>query len=114
MNPPASAESLSGLQIYTRECAPCHGYDGKGAGPVAGAIIPAPPDLTALAMHNGGVFPMARVEAFLRESVTDSKAHGAGEMQVWGPTFRGLDPADPRVSVRIGDVADYLESIQVK
>jgi hypothetical protein len=35
-------------------------------------------------------------------------------MPVWGPTFRSLDPSDARVKVRIVNIVDFIESIQVK
>jgi mono/diheme cytochrome c family protein len=113
--PPSPADSLSGSQIYMRECAPCHGYDGKGNGPVAGTLTARPPDLTALTTSNGGVFPKAGMAAFLAQrAVHPPSVHGTEEMQVWGPTFRSLDSTDPQVSVRIGAVLDYLESLQTE
>jgi hypothetical protein len=33
-------------------------------------------------------------------------------MPVWGAIFRGLDPSDTMVEVRIGNLVQYLESIQ--
>jgi hypothetical protein len=35
-------------------------------------------------------------------------------MPVWGPIFRGLDPSDTRVNVRIANLVGYIESIQLK
>jgi len=43
-----------------------------------------------------------------------SPAHGSADMPVWGPVFRGLDPSDALVKVRIANVVTYIESIQVK
>ena len=34
--------SLSGEQNFTAYCAPCHGHEGKGLGPVAGALTTRP------------------------------------------------------------------------
>ena len=114
-NPPVLVDSLSGLGMYTLECAPCHGYDGRGSGPVAGTLKTRPPDLTELAARNGGAFPKTRVEAFLAQSALNATSgHGTPEMQVWGPTFRGLDSTDPRITVRIGNLVDYLQSMQTE
>ena len=55
----------------------------------------------------------AQVEATLTGRDTTA-AHGTEEMPVWGPVFKGLDPSDARVSVRIGNLISYIESIQQK
>jgi hypothetical protein len=36
------------------------------------------------------------------------------DMPVWGPTFRSLEPSDRDVKMRIANVVEYLESIQMK
>ena len=48
---PADAGSVAtGKQVYTANCAPCHGSTGKGNGPVANLQDVAPPDLTTAQM----------------------------------------------------------------
>ena len=39
----------SGQEMFMSYCAPCHGKEGKGNGPAAGALKISPIDLTALA-----------------------------------------------------------------
>ena len=113
--PPVMMDSLYGPDLFRLYCAPCHGRDGKGSGPVALALKTRPPDLTEIARRNRGVFPKARVEAFVTNGTMNAKsAHGTAEMPVWGPTFRSLDPSDTRVRVRIGNIVDYIESIQTE
>lgn len=34
------------VQTFARECVGCHGADGKGKGPIAAVLNPAPPDFT--------------------------------------------------------------------
>ena len=70
-------------------CAPCHGYDGKGSGPVAGTLKTTPPDLTELATRNGGAFPADRIAAFLAKRADHS-------------------------TMRIGHVVDYLATMQTE
>ena len=41
-------------------------------------------------------------------------AHGSGEMPVWGPLFRELNPYDSRIDARLSRLVEYLKSIQVK
>jgi len=114
-NPPLVIRSLAGRDLFEFYCAPCHGRDGHGNGPVAAALKVAPPNLTLLARRNGGTFARQRVEAFVTNGGTAlAQAHGTAEMPVWGPVFRGLDPSDAMVKVRLANVVKYIESIQVK
>jgi copper resistance protein D len=42
---PASAESLArGQEIYAQSCAMCHGFQGRGDGPLARTMVPRPSD----------------------------------------------------------------------
>ena len=65
ISPSLANPSLVGADTYAFYCAPCHGKDGKGRGPVAGALTSLPADLTTLAARNKGVFPSARVRDFV-------------------------------------------------
>ena len=106
--------SLVGQDNFISYCAPCHGREGRGDGPVVPALKTAPPDLTKLKTRNGGVFPRPRLEAFVTHGDPDAPAHGTSEMPVWGPTFRSLDSSDRRVKTRIANLVTYIESIQTK
>jgi mono/diheme cytochrome c family protein len=114
-NPPLTIRSMAGSDLFAFYCATCHGTDAKGNGPVAAALKRPPPDLTRLALLNGGSFPRQRVETYVtNDGDTITPAHGSSEMPVWGPVFRGLDPSDTLVRVRIANVVGYVESIQAK
>ena len=65
ISPSLANPSLVGGDTYAFYCAPCHGKDGKGRGPVAEALKTLPADLTTLAARNGGAFPKDRVRAFV-------------------------------------------------
>ena len=112
ISPSLANPSLVGADTYAFYCAPCHGKDGKGRGPVAEALKALPADLTTLAARNGGAFPKDRVRAFVTAGDRAIPAHGSPAMPVWGPTFTALDPNDKVVTVRIFNVVAYLESIQ--
>jgi mono/diheme cytochrome c family protein len=113
--PPLAIPSLMGRDLFEFYCATCHGRDGKGNGPVAAALKVPPSDLTRLARDNGGAFPRERVAALLtQEQRVLAPAHGTSDMPVWGPVFRGLDPSDTLVKVRIDNVLDYIASMQAK
>jgi len=114
-NSPLMIRSVAGRDLFEFYCATCHGGDGKGKGPVTPVLKIPPPDLTELAQRNGGSFPSQRVETFITyggDVLTPS--HGSSDMPVWGPIFRGLDPSDTRVKVRIANLVKYIESIQRK
>jgi len=105
--------SLYGRDNFEFFCAPCHGLQGRGDGPIAAALKTPPADLTKLATKNGGVYPRQQVEEF----VTNGRpvpAHGTTAMPVWGPTFRSLEPSDALVKQRIANVVQYVESLQLK
>jgi mono/diheme cytochrome c family protein len=113
--PPLVISSMYGRDLYQFYCASCHGRDGKGNGPVAPALKAAMPDITVLAIHNGGVFPRARIEAIVTGRADPPlAAHGSREMPVWGPIFRGLDPNETVNRLRIANILDHLESIQAR
>jgi mono/diheme cytochrome c family protein len=68
-----------GKAEYQSSCAPCHGKDGKGNGPVSAQLKVLPPDLTVLAKKNNGVFPFNSVYEIIdgRKAVI---AHGSRDM----------------------------------
>ncbi|HEY7748459.1 MAG TPA: c-type cytochrome [Aestuariivirgaceae bacterium] len=111
-SPPRSAEAAFALY-----CAPCHGEDGRGNGPLAFAVSKPLPDLTTLTMRNGGSFPRERL-ARLIDGRDDIKAHtGEREMPAWGEWFKlegeGLGSMDEEeVRMRIEKLLDLLESMQ--
>jgi mono/diheme cytochrome c family protein len=79
-----------GKAEFETYCAPCHGTDGKGDGPVAIWLKKKPADLTQLQSHNGGRFPTNKIFDIIdgREEVG---THGPREMPVWGKFFKQED-----------------------
>ena len=82
-------------------------------GPVATALKTQPSDLTALARRNRGMFPRTDVISFVTGTGRPLPSHGPGDMPVWGPIFRALETSDPLVKVRIENIVDYIESLQI-
>lgn len=102
----------NGHQMYTSYCAPCHGQDGKGNGPVAAAMKSQPTDLTQLMRNNHGKYPDTHVVAVL-DFGSELSAHGSANMPVWGPIFGNMNRTHPQEKqLRISNLAHYLESIQ--
>jgi mono/diheme cytochrome c family protein len=110
----------SGERMYEAYCASCHGKTGDGNGPAASALKTPPADLTTLAKRNHGKFPMDRVVSILRFGAEEPTAHGSSQMPIWGPLFSDLRSTSmrgahsPEVSLRISNLARYIESLQKK
>ena len=112
--PAAYTDPTSGKTMYEAYCASCHGADGKGDGPAAPALKMPVTNLTTLAVKNGGAFPAAHVAAILQGDGS-TPAHGSKEMPVWGPIFHTMGGhSQAQVQLRIRNLTQYLESIQVK
>jgi len=109
----SSLISVSGQDLFKSYCATCHGGDARGGGPAASSLKTRPADLTTLARRNGGTFPRTDVISYIDGTGRVLPSHGPGDMPVWGPIFRAQDALDPRVKVRIANIAAYLESLQV-
>jgi len=112
--PAKPTSAASGKQMFTNYCAVCHGSDGKGGGPAAGALKVSPADLTALSRKNNGKFPAFHVASVLRGE-SELSAHGSKDMPVWGPVFWNLSQGHPaEVQQRITNLTTYIESLQEK
>jgi len=105
---------VSGLQLYKRYCAVCHGNDLKGNGPVSPEFKNPPSDLTTLAQRHEGKFPDEYVQDVLQNGVK-KPAHGNTEMPIWGPLFASINGTDSElVSIRIVNLTNYIKSMQAK
>ncbi|HEY1985933.1 MAG TPA: c-type cytochrome [Terracidiphilus sp.] len=103
-----------GKQMYISYCAACHGVDGRGNGPAAGALKARPADLTTLARLNHGKYPGNHVLSVVRFG-SDLPAHGSAEMPVWGPILGRMNQANGQEKdLRLSNLSRYLESMQVK
>jgi mono/diheme cytochrome c family protein len=104
----------NGKLMFTNYCAPCHGVDGRGNGPVAAALKVRPTDLTVLSRNNQGRFPDAHIANVLGNG-SDLQAHGTAEMPVWGPILGRMDQSNPQGRLlRISNLTRYLENLQSK
>ena len=126
----ASAQDLTrGKMEFLTMCAPCHGDDGKGAGPKSVSLRSKPADLTALARRNGGVFTPGAVLGMI-DGRKEPRSHGISEMPIWGcrapsastkanepnsvQSFPDLacDP-EPVIQNRLRNIVEYLRTVQV-
>lgn len=111
--PPKGAEG--GKRIFESVCAPCHGSDARGDGPVADSLKTKPADLRQIARRRGGSFPQGEVARHIDGRETTA-AHGTREMPVWGDTLASAVPDEPererRIARAIEMLVAYLEKIQ--
>ena len=99
-----------GKELFAAHCAPCHGQDGRGNGPVARQLKTPPKDLTRIAEEYHGSFPPNFVE-----EVIDGRryfmAHGDRVMPIWGEEFAS-GKGDYAARIRVYALQMYLRSIQ--
>ncbi|MCR9127083.1 MAG: cytochrome c [Rhodobacteraceae bacterium] len=113
----AAADDGAGADIYRTYCATCHGIEATGHGPMAGAMVIKPSDLTALSARNGGAFPVERVVR--RIDGRDPLVSHGSPMPVYGDFFEGRDVAlktpsgQPILTSQpIVDLVAYLRDLQ--
>jgi mono/diheme cytochrome c family protein len=118
-----TGQITSGKLDFRQYCAQCHGKEGTGNGPVAGALKKKPANLTLLSRNNGGVFPDMEVHDFIDGSKV-AEGHGTREMPIWGYAFMyrqsshtgvgGAPLTEAEVKHKIARLVNYVKSIQVQ
>jgi mono/diheme cytochrome c family protein len=117
-----TAKTDPGQKEYEVRCSICHGMDAKGDGVFGQVLKVVPPDLTALAKNNGGVFPAERVSNVIDGRV-EIASHGPRDMPIWGMRY-AVNAAEQFVNVPYAQetfirasvlrLVDYLYRIQQK
>lgn len=110
-----TSATASGVALFRINCAGCHGTNARGNGPIAEFISVPVPDLTRIAVRNGGEFPTERIYQVI-DGQSGNSVHGSRHMPVWGYEFFGTE-ADDALAHRdaIGKVdrlVTYLRTIQ--
>jgi mono/diheme cytochrome c family protein len=105
--------SVDGTDNYSSYCAVCHGKDGKGNGPAAAVLKMPVPDLTTIAKRNGGAFKGSDVEKVI-VGADRPAAHGSEEMPIWGPVFRAFDHDEATRTLRVKNLVQFIESLQIR
>jgi len=113
---PGEYHNYSGGELYARFCASCHGVSGAGDGPVVEALAVHVPDLREISVRGGNRFSRDWLYRIIDGRVS-IVAHGTRAMPVWGTGFYdeyGADAkAQQKVDKIIGELADYIISIQI-
>lgn len=106
---------VDGVTIFRNNCAPCHGTEGRGDGPVSKTLKRNVPDLTRLSQRNNSAFPAVHVRNTIMFGADDLlPAHGSKTMPIWGPIFHEIEFDQDLGNVRLENITKYLESIQRK
>lgn len=105
-------ESLQGADLFRAYCASCHGTDGKGKGPAASSLKSTPADLTKISARSGGKFPFVKVQQIIAGQAPVVVSHGNREMPVWGPVFSQVTTDQDFGTLRVYNLAKFLETIQ--
>ena len=104
--------SLEGPELYKAYCAVCHGTNGRGGGPMAAALKVPPADLSKIAGHNGGVYPLGKVERIIAGEEPRSAGHGTQAMPIWGPIFSQVAWDQDLGHLRMHNLAEYIGKLQ--
>src|SRR5512135_814625 len=117
--PMKPTSAASGEEMYISYCAACHGTSGKGDGPAASEFKTPPTNLTIICPKSQcGKFPDGYIAQVIETGPQNAKAHGSKDMPTWGPLFGSLSRASStksaEVKLRINNLSDYIESLQVR
>ncbi len=111
--------AVEGAAVYADNCVLCHGATGKGDGPLVAGLDARPPDLTRLAVENGGTFPRSRALSHI-DGYTRGDLPGQN-MPEFGALLRGdTIPVETEDGVMtptprpMAALLAYLESLQVE
>jgi mono/diheme cytochrome c family protein len=107
-------DSTRGDALFSAYCSVCHGWEGKGDGPMAKSLKVAVPDLTRVSIRNGGRFPLDRMERIISGEDPLAQGHGTRQMPVWGPIFSQIAWDQDLGRVRVRNLAKYIEGMQKK
>jgi len=114
----SAQEETIGEKEFRRNCAACHGPEGRGDGPLAEWLKQAPPSLTEISKNNNGLFPFQEIYQAI-DGTTGTGAHGTSAMPIWGDrytaeTFDQVGPygGEEIVRGRILELVFYLQTIQ--
>jgi cbb3-type cytochrome oxidase cytochrome c subunit/mono/diheme cytochrome c family protein len=86
--------ALRGKQAFARHCASCHGAEGKGDGPAAGSLLPAPRVLSS-AYFSDAALSDALWRGVPGSSMPGWHEHSTQELQALAVFVRTLGPRQP-------------------
>jgi len=85
-SPDTTAKLRRGMVLFDRHCAACHGWSGKGTGPDAIDLVPAPADLEWLART-----PKNKANPYIYWSIAEGGQEFGSEMPAFKRTLAKKD-----------------------
>ena len=113
---PQMTDRAQARNDFNALCIDCHGADGRGTGPAAAGMQPAPVDLTRVAANNGGVFPRLQVMGHIygfTPGRSESPMPEFGDL-LDGPTvpYDAGDGIPTPTPARLVALMEYVEAMQ--
>ena len=113
---PQMSDQARARNDFVALCVDCHGADGRGGGPAAAGMTPAPVDLTRVAAKNGGVFPRLQVMGHIygfTPGRSESPMPEFGDL-LEGPTipYDAGDGIQTPTPARLVALMEYVEAMQ--
>lgn len=113
---PPMTDRAQARNDFNALCVDCHGADGRGNGPAAAGLVPAPVDLTRVAASNGGVFPRLQVMGHIygfTPGRSESPMPEFGDL-LDGPTvpYDAGDGISTPTPARLVALMEYVEAMQ--
>ncbi|MEP5011107.1 c-type cytochrome [Roseobacter sp.] len=109
----------TGAALFADNCAVCHGADGRGGGGAGvEGLSKTPPDLTQLAVQNGGVFPARAISISLESYAVDGhrvpRLAGMADLQSDETQRVRFDGDRLRTTPPMAALLVYLDQIQAQ
>ncbi len=105
-------ESIQGPDLFRAYCGSCHAEifvrsAGADLSDEAAGPFPLPS-----APRNGGKFPFLKVQEIIAGQAPVVVSHGNREMPVWGPIFSQVTTDQDFGTLRVYNLAKFLETLQ--
>ncbi|RYH02301.1 c-type cytochrome [Salipiger sp. IMCC34102] len=108
--------TYDGAQAFQAQCASCHGALGRGNGPLAEGLSPAPSDLTTLTRRFGGTYPadhvMTAIDGYNRGAHFSAAMPRFGDGDL-GPMIMTEEDGNPMpIPAELLALSNYIETLQ--
>jgi mono/diheme cytochrome c family protein len=115
----AEKTDFDAASLFRSHCASCHGFEGKGDGPVSSVLSVKPLSLDTLTERHNGAFPYDYVYGVIDGRLA-VRSHGTRDMPVWGKLFSRSHQGSAvsneatyrSTELMIRSLVDYIKELQ--